>query len=181
MATAPKPEDGEGSGITGEYKRPDMAAAIKIYKDEIAPINELISTKKGDLSDPHKRIKNDCNCPRKVLDFLMQLADMEDAKRDHWLLAIREGMRELGMFMPSDLATMADGDAGADVIPTGERSKPTLVAVAADKGDGFEEASEEELAQQEGRPEPQPGTGAAAMKAMNEKAAEEAAKSETVQ
>lgn len=162
MASAAKEHEDNGD-ISGEYKRPDMAAAIKIYKDEIAPKKEHMATIKGDLSEPHKRIKDECHCPRKILDFLFQLDDMEDAKRDHWLLALREGMRELKMFMPSDLVTMADGDAGGEVIPTGER-KPHLVAVEAAKDD-FDEASDEELAQQAGRPS---GTGADAIQAMNE-------------
>lgn len=145
MATAAmnaEPDNG------GEYKRPDMKSAIKIYKEEVAPKKEHIATIKDDLSDPHKRIKDECHCPRKVLDFLFQLEEMEDAKRDHWLLALREGMRELKLFMPSDLVTQADGTAGADVIPSGNRQRPNLATVG---GDSFDEATPEELAAQEGR------------------------------
>jgi len=195
MASAAKKEDGEGAGVSGEYKRPDAEAALKIYREEIAPKNAHISTIKGDLSEPYKRIKDKCHFPRKVLDFLMQLDDMEDAKRDHWLLALHSGLGELKLKLPSDLVTMAQGEDGGSVIPFGERQKPQLATLAgdpnlkmgvesdgtetdlADAGDDddvandeFDEATEEELAGQDGRPDrtekPAPGTGAAAMQAM---------------
>lgn len=188
-------EGGEGGGISGEYKRPDAKAAFKIYTNEIAPKQAHMQTIKGDLSDPYKRIKDDCHFPRKVIDFLVALDDMEEAKRDHWLLAINLGLQELKLTLPRDLVTMADGKDGGAIVPTGkQRARPNLVAVgdhpaddsdlaagAADDSDDddgdeadepeFEEASDDELAQQAGRgekraDEPQSGTGAAAIAAM---------------
>lgn len=182
------PEAGEGGGISDEYHRPDAAMAIKIYKNEIAPKNAHMQTIKGDLADPHKRIKDDCHFPRKVLDFLMQLDDMEEAKRDHWLLAFNLGLQELDLFIPKDLVTMAQGEDGGNVIPFGERKDETDDLSADLDGasqDIFEEASEEELAAQTGRPsvekakakaeaaaeeDPKPGTGAAARKKMKDSA-----------
>lgn len=172
MARAAKKDEGEGAGISGEYKRPDAAGALKIYRDEIAPKNAHMATIKGDLSDPYKRIKDTCHFPRKVLDFLMQLEDMEEAKRDHWLLAFYSGLKELDLHLPSDLVTMAEGKDGGSVIPIGERKRPQLATLAGDpnlpmgvpsdgseddlaragEDDEFEEASEEELAAQADRP-----------------------------
>ena len=195
MASAAQKDDGEGAGIEGEYKRPDAKGALKIYREEIAKKNAHIATIKGDLSEPYKRIKEQCHFPRKVLDFLIQLNDMEDAKRDHWLLALNSGLSELRLKLPSDLVTMAQGEDGGSVIPFGERQKPQLATLAgdpnlkmgvesdgtetdlADAGDDdggandeFDEATDEELAGQDGRPDraekPAPGTGAAAMQAM---------------
>lgn len=162
MARALTDEDtGEGSG---EYKRPDMKGAIKIYREEIAPKKEHIATIKGDLSEPHKRIKDECHAPRKVLDFLFQLDDMEDAKRDHYLIALYEGMRELKIFMPSDLVTRAQGVDGLNVIPMGERKAAEMATLGE-----FDEATPEELAAQTTRP------STVAAKAKAEAEAEEAA------
>ncbi|MXP24835.1 hypothetical protein GRI39_02080 [Altererythrobacter indicus] len=140
MANAQRKEDGEGSGISGEYNRPDAKSAIKIYKSEIAPKKEHISTITGDLSDPYKRIKDDCNFPRKILDLLFQLYDMEDAKRDHWMLAFRLGCEELNLSVPRDLVSIAEGKDGESPIPTNERERPRLVTVdgAPDKPDDGE-------------------------------------------
>jgi len=162
MARAAEKEDGEGAGIEGEYKRPDAKGALKIYRDEIKPKNTHIATIKGDLSEPYKRIKVTCHFPRKVLDFLMQLDDMEDAKRDHWLLAFHSGLEELKLHLPSDLVTLAQGEDGGSVIPFGERKRPQLATLPAHDGDDsdladagdddFDEASEDELAAQRDRP-----------------------------
>lgn len=160
---ADDPEAGEGGGVSGEYKRPDAARALKIFNDEIAPKHAHMATIKGDLSDPYKRIKDECHFPRKVLDFLMQLEDMEEAKRDHWLLAFRLGCTELQMFVPRDLVTMAQGEDGDEVVPVGERQEDDLLVdeeedeeeeeelplAAADKT--FTEASDEEISRQAGR------------------------------
>ncbi len=178
MAKNEDPESGEGGGIYGEYHRPDAQAAIQRYKDAIAPKKTHISTLTGDLSEHYKFIKDDCHFPRKVLDFLMQLDDMEGAKRDHFLLAFNMGLKELNLFLPSDLVTMAQGEDGGNVIPMGQRQDATEDLSAdlegASSTDIFEEASEEELAKQEGRGEPKPGTGAAARKKMKDSAPAEA-------
>ncbi len=170
-------ESGEGGGIDGEYKKPDAKAALKIFREEIAPKQAHMATIKGDLSDPYKRIKDDCHFPRKVLDFLIILNGMEEAKRDHFLLALSLGMSELQLFVPRDLVTMANDEDGANVIPIGEREADNLATL---DDDDFE-AGEDELAAQSSRPstqkakaeadaaseeKPAPGTGAAARKAM---------------
>lgn len=157
MATAADIEDDDSAG---EYQRPDAKRAIKIYKDEIAPKNAHMATIRGDLSDPYKRIKDDCHFPRSVLDFLVKLDDMEEAKRDHWLLALNLGLTELGLHLPRDLVTMAEGNDGTPVIPINARSRPKLATIPSDGtetdlADAAEEpfeASDDELAQQEGRP-----------------------------
>ena len=179
MAQHDDTEAGEGGDIDGEYKRPDAAAAFKIYRNEISPKQAHMATIKGDLSDPYKRIKDDCHFPRKVMDFLVSLNDMEDAKRDHFLLALNLGMTELKLFMPRDLVTMAGGEDGNNVIPFGEREEDDLTDLANQDDDEFHEADEDELARQDARPsarknastadDPQPGTGAAAIAAMNKK------------
>lgn len=183
MAKAAKKDELENGDVSGEYKRPDAKRAVEIFKKEIAPKQAHMATIKGDLSDPYKRIKDDCHFPRKVLDFLFHLEDMDEAKRDHFLLALSLGLVELKLFMPRDLVTEAEGTAGESVVPTGDRSKPKLVTV----DEGFE-ASEAELAGQKTRPSVEEakaakeaeeeaaatGTGAAAIKAMKAAAKEPA-------
>lgn len=174
MANAARREDGEGSGISGEYTRPDAKLAVRIYREEVAPKLAHMSTIKGDLSDPHKRIKDEAHFPRKVLDFLVTLDDMEDAKRDHWLIALSEGMKELELVVPTDLVSLADGSAGQSPLPAGARARMSLVTTSPppqpsdgtetdlagedadddddDGGDDFDEADESELAGQQTRP-----------------------------
>lgn len=146
MTKAKLKEDGEGAGIEGEYKRPDGKLAVEIYKAEIAAKKEHIATIKGDLSEPYKRIKDNANFPKKILELCIQLDEMEDAKRDHWLLALNSGLDALKITMPADLVTMANGEDAGSVIPSGARAKPRLVGV----DDDFE-MSEEELAAQKPR------------------------------
>lgn len=148
MARPKKVEEDSGD-ISGEYKRPDAALAFQIYDDELKKKKAHIATIKGDMSEPHKRIKDEANFPRKVLDFIVTLDEMEDAKRDHWLLALSSGLAHRKLYLPRDLATMAEGKDGDEIVPTGERERMKLATV--DGKEAFE-ASEEEIAQQKGRP-----------------------------
>lgn len=150
MPRAAKNDDEiEMSGdVTGEYKRPDAKGAFKIFDKDIKPKLTHIATLKGDLSEPYKTIKNDHNFPRPILNFLVMLENMEDAKRDHYLIALNEGLRERRITMPNDLVTMAQAEAASNIIPLGERRDPGLATLAEEE---FEEATEEELAAQQGR------------------------------
>ncbi len=173
MAREPETMDaeaGEGSGIDGEYKRPDAALAFKIYDEQIKPKETHLATIKGDMSEPYQQIKNQAHFSRKVLNFIIGLENEEDAKRDHLLLTLSEGLKHRKLFLPRDLVTMAQGEDGADVIPSGDRAEDG--DMFADDGDDFDEADEAELAQQESRGKPKPGTGAAAIAAMKAAAAE---------
>jgi hypothetical protein len=170
-------EAGEGGGIDGEYSRPDANLAFEIYDKQIAPKLTHLATLKGDLSQPYQDIKDQAHFPRDVLNFIVKLEDTEDAKRDHKLLALAEGLKARNLFLPRDLVTIANGDDGEDIVPSGERERPALATLADDDDDGddggadiFDEADEEELAAQEGRgrkrAKPAAGTGAAAIEAM---------------
>lgn len=164
MAAAAKKEDGEGAGISGEYKRPDAAKAIEIYDKQIKPKKVQIDTLKGDLSDPWGDIKEHARISKKDFNYVQSLADEEDdAKREHRTLALFELLKVRKIELPRDLVTIAEGKDGGSVVPIGERRRPQLATLQmgvpsdgsetdlADAGE-FEEASEEELAAQEGRP-----------------------------
>lgn len=158
MATAAKEDQTQEGASGGEYHRPDAAGAFKIYDSEIKAKLAHMATIKGDLSEPHKRIKDDCNFPRAVLNFIIALENMEDAKRDHFLLALSEGLKVRRIFMPRDLVTIARGEADSNVIPLGDRPDAGLATLAEEE---FEEATAEELAAQVERPKraPKPTLG----------------------
>lgn len=170
MASAAKKEDGEGAGITGEYKRPDARKAIDIYDKQIAPKLAHINTLKGDLSEPWGDLKEQSHVSKKDFGYVQGLVDEEDdAKREHRILSLFELMKARGIGMPDDLVTRADGTAGEPPIPTVKRTGPRLVTLPVlepDQGDSkdlaaaaglepdepaFIEMSEEELSAQEGR------------------------------
>ncbi|CDO34069.1 hypothetical protein [Novosphingobium sp. KN65.2] len=175
----------------GEYKRPDAAKAFEIYDKQIKPKLVRIDTAKGECSQPWQDIKEIANYPREVMNFIIKIDTIEDeAKRDHFLLALSDGLRVRKHFLPRDLVTIARGEDGAELVPTGERDDDELlVDQDEDEGEGlplaaaeqFTEASEEEVAQQTGRgrgrkkAEPAPGTGAAARAAMSKPASQSAA------
>lgn len=144
----------------GIYNAPDAKTAIKIYREEIAPRKAFIAEKTGDLSDPYKRIKDECHFPRVILDLLIRLSEMEDAKRDHFLTAMHAGLTELNLTRPFDLVARAEGaDAEAPIIPTAARKRPKLVTVPTPPTDDSELLGAAD-------DEPDAGTGAAAIAAM---------------
>lgn len=152
---------------SGEYQRPDAAKAFEIYDKQIKPKEAHLATIKGDMSEPYQAIKDQAHFPRKVLNFIVGLENEEDAKRDHLMLALSEGLKHRKLFLPRDLVTMAAGEDGGEAVPTGEREDDELL-VDEDEEDGgrdqlplaaesepaagsFTEASEEEVSKQAGR------------------------------
>lgn len=133
-----------------EYQRPNAAAAFDIYDKQIKPKLVRIDTARGELSQPWQDIKEHAHFPRPVMNFLINLENIEDdEKRDHYLLALAGGLQHRKLFLPRDLVTMADGNEGGPIVPTGER--PGLRLATDNDADDFE-ASEDELAAQRDRP-----------------------------
>lgn len=150
-------KDEEGSS---EYHRPDAVKAFDIYDKQIKPKEAHLATIKGDMSEPYQAIKDQAHFPRKVLNFIVGLENEEDAKRDHLLLALSEGLKHRKLFLPRDLVTMASGEAEQDIVNTEERGDDELLVdqdedadelPLAAKADDFTEATEEEVEQQAGR------------------------------
>ncbi|MGF7152636.1 hypothetical protein [Novosphingobium gossypii] len=148
----------------GEYQRPDAGKAFEIYDKQIKPKLAKMDTLKGDLSRPYDDIKEQAHFPRKVLNFIISLEGEEDAKRDHLLLALSEGLKHRKLFLPRDLVTMANGEAEQDVVGTEAREDDDLLVDEDEDDDAssselplaaepetFTEASEEEVEQQAGR------------------------------
>jgi len=81
------------------------------------------------------------------------IENMEEAKRDHHLLALSEGLKARRLFMPRDLVTIAQGDEETNVIPLNDRPDAGLATLAEEEAsDEFEEMTAEELAAQKDRP-----------------------------
>lgn len=152
-----------------EIPQKDFAGAVKIYRQDIKPAK----TKQGEFgqeqSTAYKAIKKNCHVQPGAAKVAFSIAEMEDAHRDDYLICLNGLFKELGIDMPRDLVTMADGTEGGSIIPEGERAPLKLVTVPsdgtetdlADAGetgdpaagdDDFTEATEEELATQRDRP-----------------------------
>lgn len=129
-------KDAGASAEGGVYNAPNAREAIRIYRNEVLPRKAFIAEKSGDLSDPYKRIKDDCNFPRKIIDLLFFLEDCEDAKRDHFLTALHQGLSEMGFKRPTDLLTLASGTAGGDVVPGGGKADKPRMATLQPHTDG---------------------------------------------
>lgn len=134
----------ENGDVNGEYKTPDAKKAFDIYDEYIAPKVAAMATLRGDCAQPHQDIKKLAHFPRPVLNFVNALTDIDDdAKRDHYLLALHEGLRYRGLTLPADLITRMAGTADGPVVPTAGRNRPFLAAVTSDEDDAaFEEAQD---------------------------------------
>jgi hypothetical protein len=146
---APDTEHGAGD-IEGEYKRPNATRAIEIFDEHISPKLTHINTIKGDLAEPWQMLKKEAHMPRKEFNYVQSLVDEDDdAKREHRLRALRELLIAYDLRLPPDLVDAAQGHNSENVVQFGAATKPFVPGVT-DDDDDFE-ASEEELAQQEGR------------------------------
>lgn len=144
----PDRENGDGD-IEGEYKRPNAARAVEIFDDRISPKLTHIATIKGDLKEPWQMLKDEANMPRKEFNYVQSLVEEDDdAKLKHRLRALRELLIHYGLTIAPDLVDQANGHNSANIVQFGQRKDPGLATLEDD--DDFE-ASEEELAQQEGR------------------------------
>jgi hypothetical protein len=145
----------------GEYQRPDAGKAFEIYDKQIKPKLAKMDTLKGDLSQPYDDIKEQAHFPRKVLNFIVSLEGEEDAKRDHLLLALSEGLKHRKLFLPRDLVTLANGEAEQDIVGTEAREEDELLVDGdeneveqpplAAQTEAFTEATDAEVEKQAGR------------------------------
>jgi hypothetical protein len=165
-ARTPKEDD------TGEIKAKDYALAKKLYQHDIKPAVSRAGEAMQEASTGFKAIKKQAHIQPQAAKLAFKLADMEEAKRDDFLRCLGGLLKEFGIEVaPKDMIDMMQGEDGY------ARPKPQLVTIPggapsdgsetdlADSAD-FEEATEDELAQQEGRPAS--GTGATAIAAMKD-------------
>lgn len=135
----------ENGDVNGEYKAPDAKKAMEIYDEFIAPKLAAMATLRGDCAEPYQNIKKLAHFPRPVLNFIIALRNIDDdAKRDHYLLALHEALMVENLTLPADMVTRMAGTADGPVVPIGGRNRPFLAAVTSDEDDAaFEEAQAE--------------------------------------
>lgn len=114
----------------GEVKNMDFAGAVRVYRQDIKQAVSKVGEFSQELSTAYKAIKKQHGISAKAAKLAFQLDDMEDFKRDDFLRALNGLMKELGIFMPTDMIDVANGAvAGESAIPTGTRERPRLVTV----------------------------------------------------
>jgi hypothetical protein len=139
-----------------EVVQKDFAKAVKIWRGDIKPARTKVGDHAQEQSTAYKAIKKDCHIQPQAAKLAFKVSEMEDAHRDDFLICLNGLFKELGIVMPRDLVTIAEGDEGGAVIPEGTRKRPKLVTV----DDDFE-APEEEIAGQASRPSAEAAKAAA--------------------
>lgn len=170
------PEDGGGA-----IPKKDFAGAVRTWRNDIKPALSSSGENLQEASTGYKHIKKNCHIQPQAAKLAFKLESMEDAKRDDFLRCFTGLLKELNIPLESnDLVDQAEGKGqppaakprlvtvpksdgvDADLVDAAETPTPEpaagtgAAAIAAMKtgaGD-FTEASAEELAQQEGRGEP---------------------------
>lgn len=159
----------------GEVKPMDFDRAKDLYFADIKPAKSEASSQGQSVAEAMKIIKKHCHIDPQAARKAFSSFELEDAHRE---VHIRGFVGMFNALMGAEILTCNFGDlvdqmqGDASSTP----AKPKLVTVAgappADDSDladaGLTEASAEELAQQEGRGQPAPGTGAAAIAAMKD-------------
>jgi hypothetical protein len=150
---ARKPKD---DGDSGEVKVKDPALAKKLYMGDIKPAVTKAREYMQEAATGYKAIKRDANIQPQAAKLAFKLAEMEEAKRDDFLRCLGELLKQFNIaIVPSDLIDMMKGGEDSYARPA---SVSGLVTVPSDGTETdladaaeFEESSEDELAQQEGR------------------------------
>ena len=152
-----------------EVKTKDFERAVKTFKNDIKPANTQAASHNQVAGEGYKHIKKICHIQPDAARKAFKVCEMEDAHRDDWFRSFSGTINEmLGYealtFNTNDLVDQMQGGG---------------LATLGNVDDEFDEASEEELAGQKSRPgnvgdEPAAGTGAAAIAAMKQSAAEPA-------
>lgn len=152
---ARKPKDDDAEVIHAK----DPALAKKLYFQDIKPARSKASEFMQEVSTAKKAVKKQAHFQGYSFDVAARLHELEDAKKEDAIRGIVLLLNELeGRTVLSchfeDMVDMMQADDGY------ARPKPQLVTVPiatgdetdlADAADDFDEADEDELAQQEGR------------------------------
>lgn len=152
-ARAPKDDD------AGEIKMKDFALAKKLYLHDIKPAISKQGEFGQEASTAYKALKKQCHIQPGAARTAFKYFETEDSKADDWARGFVGLVNELCgrtvfSFHSNDLVDIAEGK-------TEVRPKPKLVTLPGPPdddsdlaGDTFDEATEEELAMQEGRVAP---------------------------
>lgn len=143
MAQPAKNDDG-----AHEVHAMDFDRALEIVKADINPAGTKVGEFSQEMSTAYKAIKSQCHIQPQSVKAAIKVAGMEDAHRDDYLRGYVGMLNkmlgyELVTFHGGDLVDQAEGNGG----------RPNLRLATMQSGDDdFDEATDEELAGQEGRP-----------------------------
>lgn len=149
----------------------DFEQAKKLYFQDIKPAKSKAGEYMQEVSTAYKAVKKQAGIQPSAMKAAVKVVEMEEAKRDDWLRCFNGIMRSHNVDPdPKDLVdTMERPKPQLVAVPVSDGSETDLAdaagepaygtgaaAIAAMKasaegGDDFTEATEEELAQQEGR------------------------------
>lgn len=156
-----RPRKKEGT-INGEVPKPDYALAVKLFREDIRPAMGTVGEGAQEMSTAYKAIKKQAHIQPQAARAAFRLVDMEEAKRDDYLRSFNGLLKELKIFMPSDLVDAAEGKGGLgeNVVPMGQRPKPqmaTMPAPPSDDSDLNPDDPEPEPEEQEQEPSDEAG------------------------
>lgn len=151
-----------------EVRVMDFDRAVKLYRGDIKPAQSEAASQNQTVGEAYKAIKKECHIQPQSAKAAIKASEMEEARRDDHLRGFC-GMlnalvgHELVTFNGGDLVDQAEGRDAAPrmkLVTTGDQLEmgvpsdgtETDLAEAGEGDDSFTEASEDELAAQDGRP-----------------------------
>lgn len=119
-----------------EIRAPDYALAVRFYREDIKPAQSKVGEYAQEQSTAFKAIKKQAGIQPQAAKAAFKLDQMEEAKRDDWLRSFSGLLTSLKIFMPVDLADIAEGKgaAGQTVVPIGQRKPPKLATIPMSDG-----------------------------------------------
>lgn len=130
MARAKKTPQVEG------VHAPDFALAVRIFRQDIKPAQSKVGEFAQEQSEAYKQIKKRAYIQPQAARLAFRLDDMEESRRDDFLRSFNGLLKEMRIFMPVDLADMAEGkgSAGENVVPFGDAPRPQLATIQQSDG-----------------------------------------------
>jgi hypothetical protein len=131
--------------INGEVPKPDFDLAVSLYRNDIKPAQAKVGEYAQEQSTAYKAIKKQAHVEPNAARAAFRLDQMEEAKRDDWLRSFNGLLKTLNIFMPVDLADIAEGKgaAGENVVPMGQRAAPQLATIPMSDGKDDDLADDE--------------------------------------
>lgn len=140
LNTAPQPAPAQENDTMARPKKqpqveevhaPDFALAVRLYRQDIKPAQSKVGEHSQEMSEAFKAIKKRAYIQPQAARLAFRLSDMEESKRDDFLRSFNGLLREMKIFMPRDLADIAEGKgtSAENVVPIGDAPKPKLATL----------------------------------------------------
>lgn len=122
--------------ISGEIQKPDYALAVRYYREDIKPAQSKVGEFAQEQSTAYKAIKKNAHIQPAAAKLAFRLDDMEEAKRDDFLRCFNGLLKELKIYMPRDLADIAEGKGttAENVVPINDGVRPGLATIPMSDG-----------------------------------------------